>query len=412
MPKTVKELYSKYNFETERKELEELSAIKTHEFGNVITAARILYGAYDCGEIDSEKLKASVSKLKALDTKTTYPQIDIDTFIKRAEVIKLKLPKDKGLSLEETLGKERILLIDDEYKKFGWDIVFDTIIGPARMSYSESAEDAKKFVCENADSLSLILLDLRLKNSSGESSPEFGLQLLRELKSEHIDIPIVVFSGVDETFYTRECLYAGASNYYVKETSEKDRMKYYLKFKSVISEAISNPEFRKIWKRIKALPKPNHHLLKAYYFLTTPPNDYRIALLFSDVVTKKHIDPSIHYECILQCALAVEKWINQRINKSKKRLDRSEKLKLAGISVHDLSVRSRSEENSQPSKLGTLFSEGKIDVQQKNDIEELFELRNNVAHPARRNRLDKRIITLSKDDALRAFDIALSVISK
>lgn len=417
MKQETKRLYEKYNLENTLDELEQISAVKTHEFRNLQTPARILYGAFDCGDIDGETLKAAYFKLKALDAQVAAAgltggdgadmnfgaqPLDINTFIERAEELKSRFLDNNDKPLSEITGQGKVLLIDDEHKKFGWDIVFDAIFGAERMAYCEGVEDSRAFVVANSDQLSVILLDLRLKNAQGDPSPEIGLRLLKQLKNDHLDLPIVVFSGVDETFFTRECLYAGAANYYVKETTDKNRVKYYRKFKEIVAEATGRPEFRSIWRRICELPRPNRHLLKGYYFLTTYPQDYKIKLLLSGPASKARANPSIHDECILHCAVAVEEWINRQINRRKKRLDRAGSTELAGISVFDLQVR----RGIRGGKLQILHAQKAISDKQKADIDELLDMRNKVAHASRPNAPQ-----LGLTDALRAFDIALSVVA-
>ena len=417
MPEETKRLYEEYILKNALRELEQISAAKTHEFRNLQTPARILYGAFDCGDIDGAELKAASLKLKTLDaqaasvgsinddgTKIDFgvESPDIDAFIERAEKLKSRLPDGNSVSLTELIGQGKVLLIDDENKKFGWNIVFDAIFGAERMAYCEGVEDSCSYVAENADSLSVILLDLRLKNAQGDLSPETGLQLLKQLKKAHIDLPIVVFSGVDETLFTRECLYAGASNYYVKETTDKNRVKYYRKFKEIIREATSNPQFRSIWRRMRDLPKSNRHLLTAYYFLTTYPQDYKIKLLLSGAAHTAQANPSIHDACILHCAVAVEEWINRQINRRKKRIDRTNSTEVAGLSVFDLPVR----RGIRGGKLQILRAQKVISSEQKAEIDELLNMRNAVAHASRPGTQQ-----LGLTEALRAFDIALSIVA-
>lgn len=414
---TREEYYAKLN-------LEDISAKKVHEFQNVRTAARILYGAFDCGDINDDSFREANRKLEEIEKESRKPKSepstltavkdersgsDLEFFIARVSELRKKAFTKREIPLRNLQFSGKILLIDDECKKVGWNVVFDAVFGANRMIYHEQTQEAREFVDENADSLSLILLDLRLKDENGEAEPEIGLKLLKTLKENYLDLPILVFSGVDETFYTRECLQAGAADYYVKETTVRDRVKYYQKFKAVIREAVSNPEYRKVWRQIKALPKPNHHLLKAYFFLTTSPDDFMIKLLFSDKVLKYTNKPSIYNECVLQCALAVESWMNKLINSRKKMLERKPEkfgIDFRGKSVGIIPVRKEAKDERQKTKLQILSKINKIDVRKIPDINELFELRNDAVHDR------KPVKLLNQKDALRAFDIALSIVSE
>jgi CheY-like chemotaxis protein len=411
MSQQAKRLFDRFAAKEAPGELEKISSIKTHEFRNVRAAARILYGAFDCGDIDDEALRQADKKLKELDSKLGANQestsratdaeratMDIESFIDRAKKLKESISSDSGEPLATALGTAKILLVDDEYEKFGWNIVFDSIFGPDRVVYCGEVDEATKHVNKNAESITLVLLDLRLRDKNGEASPEIGLGLLKLLKKDHIDLPVVIFSGVDETLFTRRCLQAGAFDYYVKETTEKDRIHYYLKFKEMIRDAVSHPEWRALWSGITRLPEPNEHLLRAYYFLTTDPENYRIKLLFSPSVRKTGADPSIHAECILHCAVAVEDWVNHAVSRHKKRFDK--KYEVAGISVHDLPLRGR---KGRVTKLGLLVDEGKLSDDQKKRIDEVLNLRSLIARPRRRG------ARLTLQDSVNAFQKTLEI---
>jgi DNA-binding NarL/FixJ family response regulator len=391
------------------RELERLSLIKTHEFRNVRAAARLLYGAFDCGDMGEAALREADARLKSLDVRfggaapggdTDGPRkIGLDQFIAEANMLRQSAFPEPGRPLSSALGDARVLLIDDEYQRFGWDVVLDAIFGDGRVIYRDRADAALKRIEEHPESLGLVLLDLGLKDRSGAPSPGVGLNLLKAIKGACIDLPVVVFSGVDETIYTRRCLHAGAFDYYVKETAEKERIQYYLKFKEIVLDALSHPEWRAIWRRLKRLPKQNPHLLRAYYFLTTDPDNYRLQLMFSEEIRKSCGDPSIYAECILHCALAVEDWINKTVSRQRKRFDKKYK-GITGLSIHDLPLRKR----GQLSKLSLLGDEGKINEDQLGYVNELLNLRISIAHPRRRG------TTLTPRDSLRAFELALEVL--
>lgn len=390
------------------RELEKLSSIKTHEFRNVRAAARLLYGAFDCGDIDAAALREADAKLKALDARVGgaapdagadgQRKIDLDQFIAEASSLRQSAFPEPGQPLSSALGAARVLLVDDEYQRFGWDTVLNAILGAGRVIYYERPDAALKRIKEHPESLGLVLLDLGFKDRGGALSPGVGLDLLKAIKAACIDLPVVVFSGVDETVYTRRCLYAGAFDYYVKETAQKERIQYYLKFKEIVLDALSHPEWRAIWARLKRLPEQNPHLLRAYYFLTIDPDDYRLQLMFSDEIRKLCGDPSIYAECILHCALAVEEWVNKAVNHHRRRFNK--KYQVLGISVRDLPLRRK----GKLSKVSLLSGEGEINARQLDNINELFNLRTSIAHPRRRG------TTLTPHDSLRAFELALEIL--
>ncbi len=55
--------------------------------------------------------------------------------------------------------------------------------------------------------LALVCLDLCLPDT-----PQQGLDLLREIKKECLDLPVLIFSAVDQIRYARHCLSRGAAN--------------------------------------------------------------------------------------------------------------------------------------------------------------------------------------------------------
>jgi DNA-binding NarL/FixJ family response regulator len=416
MAKGIKDLGKDATANLARIAIEKISAEKTHEFKNITAAARILYGAFDCGDIEDEVFRVANEKLRGLDalgsgeSVTLSPStvaaverggLDIDSFISRVKDLRKKAFPLLEESLRSVFASKKLLFIDDEFDKSGWNIVLSSIFGQSGVVYQSDVEAAKSYVDSNADSLDIVLLDLRLKESAREASPEIGLQLLKDIKREHIDLPVIIFSGVDETVYTRKCLQAGATDYYVKEISEKDRIRYYHKFKEIILSALIHPEWREIWRRIKALPDASPYLLRAYYFLTSDPDDYRIQLIFSHQTGLYRANASIHSECILHCANAIEEWINSEINRRRKRLDK----KYSALSKKPLdSIPLR--DNRELSKTKILKNEGIIDKEQSPLIDELLSLRKKVAHAR------DRYMRITEQESLTAFRLALTILER
>jgi two-component system invasion response regulator UvrY len=105
----------------------------------------------------------------------------------------------------------RILIVDDHavvrqgIKQFLAETPDLTIAGEAR-----SGEEA--FAKVHAEEWDLVLLDISIPDKN-------GLEVLREIKQESPDLPILIFSMFSEDEYALSSLEAGASGYLSKESA-------------------------------------------------------------------------------------------------------------------------------------------------------------------------------------------------
>lgn len=80
---------------------------------------------------------------------------------------------------------------------------------------AEAATQTEVFTSVAAHSPELLVLDLRLKDGD-------GLELIKSLKSQRPDLPVLVLSQFDEELYAERALRAGAMGYVMKEQASKE----------------------------------------------------------------------------------------------------------------------------------------------------------------------------------------------
>lgn len=307
-----KKKYEKYQ--------KELDGNARHEFKGCVAAARILFGSYSSGDIDSKTLSDAADNLiKVVRNNFGYASnIDIEEYIRNSTSYQETLKKEN--SLANSLGNRKLLFIDDEYKKVGWDIVLDAICGSGKVLYSDTIDKGRSLIAEDAPNFAAVLLDMKLP-----STPEEGLVFLKELKKIYIDLPVIMFTAEDNSRLVKKCFQYGALDYFVKEfkDNDKDSLAYYLKLKEILIDALSQEDWRTVWSKICALennlkqqgpPFYNEavdYLKKAYFFLTTDSESWSATMLLSSY----NLTP--YGEVILQCALALEMIIGKLYNNCK-----------------------------------------------------------------------------------------------
>lgn len=241
--------------------------------------------------------------------------------------------------------------------------------------------------------IAVVLLDLCLP-----SEPQQGLQTLREIKDRHLDLPVVIFSGIDEIRYARNCLASGATGYFVKELDETKRssIRYFERFKQTVADAIAHPECRQVWRRIEGLSGPGageegstllrevrEDLRRAYFFLTTDEHDPRVHLFFP---SKPH-KHSVYAHCILECGNALERAVNDRFDKLERRGKRSVAAKRT-LGQMGIAVQSGKKvplvSAAGKSKLGVLVTEKVIGRKECENAKQIWKKRARAAHPRSR----------------------------
>lgn len=280
-----------------------------HSLKAYVSSLRILFGAFNLGDIDENSFVDVLNTMK----NSCHSNLDIDTYLRESASFRNSVKKPRN-PLHNTISKAggKILLIDDEYKSIGWDMVFDAIFGSGNILYAEDKNTALQLLVEGE--IALVLLDLKLP-----FTPLEGIELLREIKMKRLDLPVVIFTGEDTIKFQRKCFSEGAFDYFVKAYKEEDKnyLEYYETFKDIIQNALKLSGKGDIWRDIIKLEEDIkqsgppyfhdtiHYLKKAYYFLTIDEDNWITTMLLS----KNNI--TYYAEVVIQCSLAIEGLINK-----------------------------------------------------------------------------------------------------
>lgn len=293
-------------YDEKQKQLDRKAA---HSLQAYISSVRILFGAYNSGDIGEDVFINVVNSMKI----SLSSPFDIESYLNESASFRSSIKKPKvTLSSAISKSKGKILLIDDEYKSVGWDIVFNAVFGESNVLYAVDKDTALSYL--KGESIAVIYLDLKLP-----SSPVEGIELLREIKKKRLDLPVVIFTGEDTIKFQRNCFSEGAFDYFVKAYREEDKnyLDYYETFKDITLSALKFSGKGDIWKDISRLdedikqagpPYFNdviHYLRKAYYFLTIDKDNWFTTILLSNN------NITYYGEVIIQCSLALEGLINK-----------------------------------------------------------------------------------------------------
>jgi DNA-binding NarL/FixJ family response regulator len=110
---------------------------------------------------------------------------------------------------DEASGRKSILVVDDH------PIVRHAIAGllnkePDLQVCAEAESASQAMACLAKASFDLVIVDISLKDVD-------GLELMRNIRSAHPRIPMLVFSAHDETVYAERVIRAGAMGYVMKK---------------------------------------------------------------------------------------------------------------------------------------------------------------------------------------------------
>lgn len=355
-----------------RKDANQVAQAARHRFVGRRAAVRLLQGAFLAGELIPPAYETALKELSSAESVT----LDVKGHVKDLARYHGAFPRNSTRKLSDILKeKGNLLVIDDQVYDAGWKVLFDRVL-PGQTWYAVTPEDALHQVESDSDGLALVLLDLQLPDD-----PEQGLQVLREIKREHPDLPVVIFSAKDEIPLARRCLRAGADDYFVKELGDTDRdpLDYYDKFKELLEGCLPAPQSRELWRDLRNLPAPDQHsygrrlfeevqtyLHLAWYFLTTDVHDPRFSGLFGQTQRQK---ADVYSHCVVELARALEtlvdhryQWsqINTRLEKLKQILGPGQKLRF-------------------PEKLKRLQRDGLLTRQQAEEADGVWRLRSRKA---------------------------------
>ena len=105
----------------------------------------------------------------------------------------------------------RVLVVDDHpVVRQGLRLLIDHEPDLAVCAEAETAADALEAIAEHKPDVALV--DLSLKGVS-------GLELIKDIRVRHADLPVLVLSMSDEGVYAERALRAGARGYLMKEAA-------------------------------------------------------------------------------------------------------------------------------------------------------------------------------------------------
>jgi DNA-binding NarL/FixJ family response regulator len=124
------------------------------------------------------------------------------------------MPPEINKESAKSIVRKRVLVADDH------PIVRDGLVQLINQQAdliccAQASSQTEVFAAVTAHRPELLVLDLRLKDAD-------GLELIKSLKSQHPELPILVLSQFDEELYAERALRAGALGYVMKEQASKE----------------------------------------------------------------------------------------------------------------------------------------------------------------------------------------------
>ncbi|MEK7846751.1 MAG: hypothetical protein AAB257_07300, partial [Nitrospinota bacterium] len=257
--------------------------ILQHAWRNFTAPYSLLKGAYYVDNIDSASYRGVLKKLQERD-KNAWEEIEIydaiavgitDTGDETLSEQTHKLSVERPLS--EILRGKKVLLIDDEAKKAGWEETIKVLfgndiveaIGKEWQSGDDLLNDSRiNEATRRLTDYDLILLDLYLTKEDEEIKKKYphgkplhkefsGISLLREIRKRDIAVPVILFTATTRHFNIKDAekIKGGIDGYFQKESkyqSENEAVAYYTEFKNLIENTTCQERkaLRKIWMGI------------------------------------------------------------------------------------------------------------------------------------------------------------------
>jgi len=404
---------------------DKMSKQEAHAFKNFRAAVRLLCGAFASRDISDIDFKCCIQKFARLEHVGEDPEEFASKFLETSISYRADLQFETGDSLPIILNQnglegKKLLLVDDQAKSAGWEILMRTLIAD-QVAFALAIDEAKESIENHTFDYACVLLDLQLPNKAGEdaNTPDEGVNLLKWIKSQDVSLPVVVFSGVDEVQYARRCFEAGSEAFFVKELNEEVRsyIGYFRRFKKTLAAAIAHSEWRSLWRRVCELPDPGlgqmgsvlfravfTDLRRAYFFLTSGLEEIRAQLIFENPEVS-----SVYDECVLQCGIAVERVVVSHINKLDKKKAKLQKKQSKNLGLHVPSIpRSYSKlafsSKADESQLKILQEEKILDTRSVELAKEIWQHRNRAAHPGG---MKRTLPSHTHVDAVLVFEQAL-----
>jgi DNA-binding NarL/FixJ family response regulator len=298
-----------------REEFDQTAIAERHQFINARAAMRLLIGAYAVGDVTPERYQQAVAIMQEREGN----RFDVAEHLARLQPKCDRLRLLKSPKLANVIeADQKVLIVDDQAHSACWDVFFSSVFAH-RVVSATTTEEGLKLANEHAPSLALAFLDLMIPDS-----PRQGIQLLQQIKEAHLDLPVIMFSGMEDILSIRKCFESGANGYYAKELDTErghDSIGYYEKFKEVVQQVLPPRAWRTLWQELESLPMPppatqgrrlfirvRGYLRRAYYFLTTNLDDPRLRLLFDE---DRKDDAYVYSHSVIECGNALEQLVRE-----------------------------------------------------------------------------------------------------
>lgn len=222
-----------------------------HSFPEALIAAvRLLLGAIRCGAVQIDNGQLTLEKLACLANRAAAREgLDIELFgwyIRTRNIGKTE-------TRENSLQGRRVLLLDDEAERSGWKAVFAEVFGPGFVAVPTVGAALAALEKQVFD---LTLVDIRLIDPNSATALD-GVSVIQHIRRRYLDLPVIAFSGSDESDTTQRALRAGADWYFAKSLEsplDRDSEDYFRKLHSLVSGCpTNNAPMRVFWRRFSAL---------------------------------------------------------------------------------------------------------------------------------------------------------------
>ena len=134
-----------------------------------------------------------------------------------------------------TTSRRRVLIVDDHpLLRLGIRQVIDSQSGLGVCGEADTARDARVAIKDLEPDV--VIADISLRQGD-------GIELLREIRAHHPQLPVLIFSSHDEAIYAERLLAAGANGYLMKHASPDQvvaALQRVLSGGIYVSEVISN----------------------------------------------------------------------------------------------------------------------------------------------------------------------------
>jgi CheY-like chemotaxis protein len=201
----------------------------------------------------------------------------------KAKSGKNNLIAESEIRIDDTVGEEQALLIDDNYD-LGWHFLFDEILRRTEAKLTVATfEEVKRVSVENENEITTrllrhisennfkcILLDLRLTESDNNPDKSnvlinsyTGGRLLKAIKEAFPYLPVIMVTASNKAWNMQQLIDAGADGYFIKEDPENipnpevSRINY-RNFISLIKDCkTKHNRLAPYWKLIKKIEQGN-----------------------------------------------------------------------------------------------------------------------------------------------------------